>query len=931
MRSHGGFLVAAVALVFCVLLSGCGGGHSGSSTPMHVVITNATLPPGIINAFYTTNLNASGGIFPYTYSISAGSLPVGLTLDASTGVISGIPTVEGVVNFTAQASDSKSNSGTANLSINIEGVVVVTTSSLPDGVVGQPYSQTLTATGGVPPYTWSLASGNLPPGLTLSPQGMISGTPTTLGSYTFTVQASDSENPPARGTSGQLTLHIQGNLAISTTSLPQGTVNIAYDTQVMATGGLPPYTWSYTGTLPPGLTLNKTSGIISGVPTTAGSYPIVVSVTDAEMPPITASANLSITIVPTPPLQITTTSLPSGVQGSPYVTALMATGGVPPYSWTLINGTTLPAGLVMSPSGIITGTPTASGTFPLTVQVVDTRSMDTPATANLSIALQAAAGPVIVTKALPSALQNVAYQAQLQVTGGTPPYTFAIVSGNLPAGLNLNSSTGAISGTPSAIGLSNVTVEATDSAMHTSAGVSLGISVTAPVSNASLKGSYAFSFNGYANASPVLMAGSFVANGDGTFANGEFDVNGSNGASTQTLLAGQSSYSLQPNGMGTMTFVTAQGTYNFSIAVSVSGNGRFIQDNSDPATRGSGVIKPQTIVTPPKGPYAFGSFGGDSAGGRFASAGAFILGNTGNVINGIEDTNDNGTLANPSFTGVFNAPDQNGRGTAIFTVAGTNYNYAYYSVSNTEVIFLGTDPIATVPISLGSILAQGVSGISGGSNGSLKGTGALELNGVDTSGSPVAAVSAGLLTADGTIDGNGNGNISASFDENDGGTVTYSVVQGQYSVASNGRTTITTTFAPNPPVLYVVGQNHAFVVGTDKTVTSGILEPTLAASYGVTMLGPYVGGTVTPVLSGITDEVDYFNGDGAILTGSGVTSAPGGQGSVNLSATYQVDATGRALLSGTPAGIVYVISPSKVVLLPSGATPSLSIFSAASQ
>lgn len=929
MRSYKGVVSLGLAIIFCIYLAACGG--SGSSKPMPLILTKASLPSGFLNTPYDASLTTTGGTLPYTYSITSGSLPAGLTLTPANGLIAGTPTAFGVFPFMAQVTDGQNLTSSAGFSITIQGTVVVTTSSLPGGLVGTPYSQTLAATGGIPPYTWSLpANGVLPPGLTLSPAGVISGTPTTLGNYKFNVQVADSEVPPARGTSASLSINIQGNLVISPTSLPQGTVDIAYNTQLTVTGGTFPYTWSYTGTLPPGLTLNSSTGKISGVPTTSGAYPITVTATDSEKPPVMGSASLSITVVPTPPLQVTTTSLPGGTQGSTYIANLMATGGVPPYSWSLINGTTLPPGLVLSPSGAISGNPTAAGTFPITVQVSDTLPADTPATASFSIIIQASAVPVIVTKALPAGLQNIPYQATLEATGGTPPYTWSVLLGHLPNGLGLGGSTGTISGTPTAQGVSNFTVQVTDSQNHISFPSGFSITVSPPITNNSLNGHYTFSFNGYENGTAVLMAGSFVAKGDGTFASGVFDMNSSNGESMQTLLtgAGQSSYAVQGNGLGTMTLVTAQATYNFSVAIFSDGNGQMIQENADPATRGSGVLRVQSLATPGKGNYVFGSFGADATGGRFASAGFFTMDASGNVTNGVQDTNDNGTPANTMFTGTFNAPDQNGRGTATLSVAGTNYNYVYYVVSLNHLVILGSDPVAMAPLSLGSVLVQVNSiGGSGGGNYLLKGTSILELNGVDTSGTPAATVSAGLLTGDGTTDGNGNGNINATFDQNDGGTFSYNVVQGQYNVATNGRTTITSTFGTNPPILYLVNQNLAFVVETDPAVTSGIIEPMSGGTIsGSVILGSYLGGTVMPVLPSITDEVDYLLADGSNLSGNGLTSTPGGPGTVNIAATYQVDQTGRTIVTGTPAGIMYVISPEKVVLVPSGSTPCLSVF-----
>ena len=170
-------------------------------TPL--LITTGSLPPGRVNNPYSANLSVTGGAPPYTWSIIKGSLPAGLTLGANNGVISGTPTTAGTSNFTVQVSDSESPPATttAALSITILSPLLITTSSLPPGTVNNPYSATLTAAGGLPPYTWRITNGSLPAGLSLDGNsGLISGAPTTPGTSNFTVQVSDSASPPGTAT-----------------------------------------------------------------------------------------------------------------------------------------------------------------------------------------------------------------------------------------------------------------------------------------------------------------------------------------------------------------------------------------------------------------------------------------------------------------------------------------------------------------------------------------------------------------------------------------------------------------------------------------------------------------------------------------------------------------------------------------------------------
>ena len=163
------------------------------------------------------------------------------------------------------------------------------------------YSAMLAANGGVTPYTWSITAGNLPRGLSLNTiTGAILGTPSGGGTSNFTVQVTDS-NTPAGNASAPLSITVTAvvPLSITTTSLPSGTAGIAYSASVTAIGGVYPYTWSLTsGTLPDGLHLNASTGAITGTPTTVGTSNFTVQVADAETPPVTASAPLSIVITP---------------------------------------------------------------------------------------------------------------------------------------------------------------------------------------------------------------------------------------------------------------------------------------------------------------------------------------------------------------------------------------------------------------------------------------------------------------------------------------------------------------------------------------------------------------------------------------------------------------------------------------------------------
>ena len=214
----------------------------------------------------------------------------------------------------------------------------------------------------------------------------------------------------------------------------------------------------------------------------------------------------------------------------------------------------------------------------------------------------------------------------------------------------------------------------------------------------------------------------------------------------------------------------------------------------------------------------------------------------------------------------------------------------------------------------------------GFTNASLNGASVIEASGLaPNGGTPVPDVLAGLLNAD------GSGTVTASFDENQGGTMTQQSQQGTYSVATNGKVTFTGLGA-NPPILYLSGANQAFLLGTDSSVSSGIVEPQIATPpyNNASILGTYLGGTTAPVQSSLVDSVSFLFADGnGNINGIEDFSGPTGPGTQNLFATYQVSSTGRTTLSGTPAGVAYVVSNKKIVVLPSGTSPVLATYSTA--
>ncbi|MCC5091558.1 putative Ig domain-containing protein [Xanthomonas campestris] len=434
-----------------------------------VTVGPASLPAATAGSAYSQNLSASGGTAPYSFAVTAGALPAGLTLSAA-GVLSGTPTATGSFNFTATATDSGGSptSGNRAYTLTVAGATVtLPATSLPAGTAGQAYSGALNpATGGIPPYTYAVTAGALPAGITLNgSSGALTGTPGSVGSFAFSVTATDSTSgTPSQGTRGY-TLNIAAPpIVVAPSTLPAATRGTAYSQTLSASGGTAPYTYALaSGALPAGLTL-ASNGTLSGTATVEGSFNFTVTATDAGS--FTANQAYSLTVAG-PNLVLPASSLPAGTAGQAYSASITpATGGTAPYSYALTAGA-LPTGVVVDvATGGLSGTPTVAGTFNFTLTVSD--STPSPAAqASRSYTLSIAAPVIVVAPtALPAATRGTAYSQTLSASGGTAPYTYAVSAGNVPAGLTL-ASNGTLSGTATVEGSFNFTVTATDANIFT--------------------------------------------------------------------------------------------------------------------------------------------------------------------------------------------------------------------------------------------------------------------------------------------------------------------------------------------------------------------------------------------------------------------------------------------------------------------------------
>ncbi len=427
-----------------------------------LTIVTASLPSATQNTAYSQSLTAAGGAGGYSWTLSGGTtLPTGLTLSTA-GLISGTPTGTGTSTFTVQATDTAAASVTKQLSIAVNASVVITTTTLPNATAGNGYVQALASTGGAAPIIWSVSSGALPAGLTLSGSaGVISGVATATGTANFTLQAQDA-NGVLDTQALTLTVAAPSSVNITTTSLPNGIVNNSFTYVLQRTGGVAPFTWTVTsGALPSWLQLDASSGLLTGTPTAAAaavSFTVQLQAGDGAGGTTTDSQALSVTVGQAGAPDITTTSLPNATQNVFYSQALSRTGGTSPWSWTLAAGS-LPSGLSLSTDGVISGTPTTLQTSSFTVRLTDgSGRTDEQA---LTLTVGSTGGLTITTTSLPNATLNGFYSQTLVRTGGTSPFTWSLISGSLPVGLGLSSG-GVISGTPTTLQTASFTVRVTD-------------------------------------------------------------------------------------------------------------------------------------------------------------------------------------------------------------------------------------------------------------------------------------------------------------------------------------------------------------------------------------------------------------------------------------------------------------------------------------
>mgnify|MGYP000860383226 CR=1 FL=1 len=414
-----------------------------------LALTPGALAPAQQGVPYAQMLGVTNGAGTVNFALANGSaLPAGMTL-AGNGLLSGTPTAAAVSgSFNVTATDANGCTGTQNYQLTV-GCPTITLAALPSATAGSAYAANLSASPAGGNYQFS--SANLPGWLTLTANGALSGTPPAAGTVNFNVNVTGFGGC-AQTLAVALTV-VCPALTVNPAALPNANLGAAYTQALTATPGSG-HTFSVSnGALPGGLTLAG-NGTLTGTPTAAGTFSFTVTATGFGTCAGTRTYSLTVTGT-CAPITVNPASLPGGTLGTTYSQTITATGGTAPYTFSVASGA-LPPGLTLDAnSGVISGTPTAGGTFTPTIRATGQGSCTGQ---RLYVITITCAAITLNPATLPAATAGVAYSQQLTASPAGS-YTYSLLTGSLPPGLSLSSS-GALSGMTTQTGTYNFTLKA---------------------------------------------------------------------------------------------------------------------------------------------------------------------------------------------------------------------------------------------------------------------------------------------------------------------------------------------------------------------------------------------------------------------------------------------------------------------------------------
>lgn len=443
--------LAAAQAAILVLQQGGGGAVGAAPTNISLPVISGSTAPASVLSVSTGTWGTVNPPVSYTYSWTG-------TGTSNTANYTVLTTDEGhTVTATVTAHNTYGTAAATSLPISIPlvgaGTAPVFTADSPPatGIVGVAYTPYTFLASGSPSPTLSVASGTLPNGMTFS-SGVLAGTPTTAGTTVFTVLAS---NATGNAISPSISIVVTPPVVpvISAEAPPAGQSGVAYTYTFQVSAGNPAPTWAVVGTAPPGLTINSTTGVLSGTPTTAGSYNFTVTATNIGG--VVTSPTLTIVVAAASTVPVFTTQNPlSGLTGVAYTYTFSASGS--PAPTFALNSGALPIGLLLASTGVLSGTPTTIGVSTFTVIAINTAGSAISNTITLTIN----ALPVFTAFTPTSGTVGSVYQYQFAATNS--PTSWAVLSGSVPAGLALSPSSGLLSGTPTTAGSSTFAISATN-------------------------------------------------------------------------------------------------------------------------------------------------------------------------------------------------------------------------------------------------------------------------------------------------------------------------------------------------------------------------------------------------------------------------------------------------------------------------------------